>query len=401
MSKPPGPQEGDAAPDHPRYAGTLIGHDAPEAALLEAYNTKRLHHAWLFCGPRGIGKATLAYRFARFLLVHGGEQGGKQKSAAAQGGTEGLFAPTPPSPPGAPTAHASKHNSLSVPDDDPIGRRVKAGGHGDLLTIERRRDERSGKLKSEIVVDDVRAISHFMALTTSEGGWRVAIIDSADDMNTASANAVLKILEEPPNNSLLILISHNPGRLLPTIRSRCRKVGLSPLKEDQVRDLLCARRPDVTPEGADALAHLAEGSIGRALDLFDEGGLDLFDEVATLMSSLAASAGRGRIDGKAVQRLGDQVSRAGNVDAFRTVSEMIQWWLSRIVLCAGGKPPEAGNLERNETILRISCAAPLDRWLEVWEKINRLIARTDGAHLDRKQVLIDIFLLVEGVVLAA
>lgn len=396
MSNPPGPQEGETTPDHPRYANTLIGHDAAQAALLEAYNTKRLHHAWLFCGPRGIGKATLAYRFARFLLVHGGK---RETATAAEEGAGGLFASASSSL--RDTQAPPPKLSLGVPDEDPVGRRVTAGGHGDLLAIERRRDERSGKLKSEIVVDDIRAIGHFMALTTSEGGWRVAIIDSADDMNAASANAVLKILEEPPSNSLLILISHNPGRLLPTIRSRCRKVGLSPLKESQVRDLLRARRPDVTPEGADALAHLADGSIGRALDLFDEGGLDLFDEVATLMSSLATSDGRGRLNGQAVQRLGDRVSRTGNVDAFRTVSEMILWWLSRIVLCAGGKPPEAGNFERGETISRISYAAPLDRWLEVWEKINRLIARTDSAHLDHKQVLIDIFLQVEGAVRTA
>ena len=199
----------DIAVTPPRERLKLVGHGEAEQTLLSAFQSGRLPHAWLISGPRGIGKATLAYRFARFLL-NGGSEGG-------------LF--------GGP-------DDLSVPAESSVAHRVAAQAHPDLRVVERTANERTGKLRTEIVVDDVRDLSHFLRLTPSDGGWRIAIVDAADEMNRNAANALLKILEEPPDRAVLLVVSHAPGRLLPTIRSRCRKLVMKPLPLDQTDALI-------------------------------------------------------------------------------------------------------------------------------------------------------------------
>ena len=279
--------DGEGAPP-PRENPDLRGHAAAERTLLDAYNGGRLAHAWLFTGPRGIGKATLAYRFARFMLAHGKETG-----AGEEGG--GLFgdalAPAPP-------------DSLHLDPENPVFRRVAAGGHADFLAVERGINENTGKPRSEIVVGDVRKIGDTMRLTPAEGGWRVAIVDAADEMNPIAANALLKVLEEPPARALLILVSHAPGRLLPTIVSRCRRLALQALADDDVAALLAAYRADLPAADRVALVGLAEGSIGRALGLADEGGVGLYRELAALLVTL------GRIDVGALHTLVQQLQGA-------------------------------------------------------------------------------------------
>src|SRR5229473_2014413 len=225
----------------PRDNPLLLGHEAAEAVLLQAYRSGRLPHAWLLSGPRGIGKATLAFRFARFLFAEG---------AAAPG----LFA-APPA-------------SLAIAPEHPVFRRVASGGHADLLVVERSLDPKRKKLRSEIVVDDTRAIAGFLRLTPAEGGWRVVIVDGADMMNRNAANALLKILEEPPQKALLLLVSDNPGRLLPTIRSRCRILALKPLAEAEVREALARYRPDIAAGDRAVLA----GWVARMVALATGGG---------------------------------------------------------------------------------------------------------------------------------
>lgn len=362
---------GDAAPadvwpPHPRTREGLIGHAEAERAFLDAYSSGRMHHAWLLTGPRGIGKATLAYRFARFLLSRGSDDAGA-----------GLFgAPPPP-------------ESLAIPPDSLVFRRVAAGGHGDLKGVEREADEKTGKLKSVISVVEVRSVGHFLHMTASEGGWRVVVIDSADDMNPNAANALLKVLEEPPARAMILLVSHNPGRLLATIRSRCRRLPLRPLPEDTVAGLLREFYPSLAPDDARVLARLADGSIGRACGLADEGGLDLFGEVNGLLAGLPT------IDIAALHGLGERVGKPGAEKAFATLGELFLWWLGRLVVKgAGGRIAADGQ----ETALmdRLLAQAPLDRWLEVWEKSTRLLGRADSANLERKQVVLNLFLALEA-----
>ena len=362
------------APLAPRANPELIGHEAAEAVLLQAWAGGRLPHGWLIGGPRGIGKATLAFRFARFVLAGGGPK-------------DMLGAPP---------------SSLAIDPGSPVFHRVASGGHADLLTVERGvMDDRAGrrrgeegavKRRAEILVDDARAIAQFLHLTPSEGGWRVVVIDSADEMNQNAANAILKILEEPPRQALILIVSHAPGRLLPTIRSRCRRLELRPLAERHIVEILGRQRPDLKPAEAAALARLAEGSAGRALALAEAGGLALYSEFLRLVADLP------RLDIPAVHALSDRLTRPNAEASYLALTELVAWWLRRLIRTASGGAAQAAELAPGETAQLAALAARhgLDRWLELWEKITRLFARADGNGLDRKQVLIGAFLALQS-----
>lgn len=352
----------DIAVTPPRERLKLVGHGEAEQTLLSAFQSGRLPHAWLISGPRGIGKATLAYRFARFLL-NGGSEGG-------------LF--------GGP-------DDLSVPAESSVAHRVAAQAHPDLRVVERTANERTGKLRTEIVVDDVRDLSHFLRLTPSDGGWRIAIVDAADEMNRNAANALLKILEEPPDRAVLLVVSHAPGRLLPTIRSRCRKLVMKPLPLDQTDALIGEFLPELSPQDRQALANLADGSPGRALELAAAGSLDLYRAVADLLATLP-TLDLGRLHG-----LADRAARAGAEGDFRTIGFLLGWWIETLVH-EGARGTSAASVMAGDGALRqrLAQAASLDRWVDVWEKNAQLFARADAVNLDRKQVVLGSFLALEA-----
>lgn len=348
---------------HPRETAELRCQDSAENVLLRAHASGRLPHAWLLSGPRGVGKATLAYRFARFLL-----------SPEAQGG--GLFGDTP--------------QSLAVAEDAPVFRRIAAAGHSDLMTLEKGHDDK-GKPRSVIPVEDVRRLLSFARMTAGEGGWRVAIVDSVDEMNRNAANALLKVLEEPPPRSMLLLVSHAPGGLLPTIRSRCCQLPLAPLEEAVVAELLGRRFPDLKPEELQALARLADGSIGKALALAAQGGLDLYRELIALLDTLP------RLDVPRLHKLAEKWGQGRDPQAFQTGMELLIWWLGRFIR-AGSTGRPVPEVVPGEAALaaRLLAGRPLAQWLGLWEKISRLFARTEAANLDRKQVVLTAFLDLEN-----
>jgi DNA polymerase III subunit delta' len=349
----------------PRFTAELIGHAGAETAFAEAYESGRLPHAWLICGPKGIGKATLAFRFARFLFSKG----------AGAGAGPGLFGPAPAS------------GGMAMSPDDPIFRRVASGGHADLKVVERSVNPDTGKLRSEIVVDDVRALGEFLRLTPAEGGYRVVIVDAADEMNRNAANAVLKALEEPPSRSVLLLVSHSPGRLLPTIRSRCRKLMLSPLDDSQVTAALARLRPELDGEERAAAARLAGGSIGRAIEIADAGGGEIYGELVSVLAKLP------KLDMSALQRFASEAISGG----IELPADLLRLWHARFVAgAATGKwPPELAEGEA-ATFRRLAQGAQLDRWFEVWEKNDRLFKRADSLNLDHRQVLLNAFLALES-----
>ncbi|HVM79760.1 MAG TPA: DNA polymerase III subunit delta' [Stellaceae bacterium] len=342
----------------PRGNAALVAHGAAEAALLSAFNAGRLPQGLLITGPHGIGKATLAYRFARFLLAQAVERGGG-----------GLFAPVVP-------------ESLEIAETHPVFRRVASSGHADLLTVERGIDPKRKRERTEIVVEDARAVAGFLRLTPAEGGWRIVIVDTADEMNRNAANAILKILEEPPKQAILMLLSDNPGRLLPTIRSRCRKLALRPLDDATVAELLARYRPDLSQRDRAALVEIAEGSIGRALELAEQNGVKLHREIVGLMSALP------EIDGTALYGFAERAGRWGNDQGFRVVSELLPATVARAIAEAA-KPGDGAGLS---ALLR---RRGLDRWVEVWEKITHLFAQADAINLDRKQVVLNAFFALE------
>jgi DNA polymerase-3 subunit delta' len=356
-----------AAVPHPRAAAALIGHEEAERTLLDAVAGGKLHHAWLITGPRGIGKATLAYRFARFLFAHG-----------MAAGEADMFG-------GGPT-------SLEVDPASALFRRIAAGSHPDLVTLEREENPRTKVLRDEIVIDQVRELAGFFAMTPSEGGYRVAVIDAMDELNRNAANALLKLLEEPPARSVLILVAHAPGRLLPTIRSRCRRLSLRPLPPPAVETILNRLWAGISPEDSAGLTRLADGSPGRALSLAAAGGLSHYRAVADLIAPLGQRKG---IDIKAVHAMADKFAGREGGDLFRLTFELIGLWLHRMVrLAATGEIDEAMRGEGG-TMQAVARAARLERWGEVWEKINALAGRAEAVNLDRKEVLVAAMGLIE------
>ncbi|MFP7672696.1 DNA polymerase III subunit delta' [Marivita sp. S0852] len=279
----PEPDRIDGAP-HPRETERLFGQDLAQADFLRAFASGRLHHGWLITGPRGVGKATLAWRIARFLL------------ATPPGQEDGLFgAPAPPA-------------DLTIPNDHPVSHRILAGSEPGLFVLRRPYDDKAKRLKAQITVDEVRKLKGFFALSAADGGRRVVIVDAADDMNVNAANALLKLLEEPPERTTLLLVSHQPSRLLPTIRSRCRELRLSPLSPQNMAQALKAAGIDVSDANPDALAALSGGSIGEAVRLLQQDGLKLYADIVKLLSTLPdlsrphaialaeSAAGRGKED---------------------------------------------------------------------------------------------------------
>ena len=364
-----------AGPPLARENTELLGHERAEHTLLQAYNSGRLPHAWLLSGPRGIGKATLAYRFARFVLA---------ETAGAQSEGPGLFGDAPPRP-----------ESLAIAPSHDVFARVAAGGHADLRSLEIGADPKTGRTRREIAVEDVRQIGHFLRMTSAEGGWRVVVVDAIDSLNRNAANALLKVLEEPPARALLLLVSHAPGGLLATLRSRCCHLPMAPLPDETVLELMSRYAPGIAESDRTALARLAEGSIGRVLDLAQGGGLNLYRGLLGVLEGLP------RIDVPKLHALGDRLAKSGDEAAFRTGMELLIWWLARLIrLGAGGAPPDAVVAEvipgESALMARLLEPAGLARWLPLWDKIPRLFAQADAANLDRKQVVITAFLELEA-----
>lgn len=312
---------------HPRRRTDLRGHQGAEETLLRQLASGRMHHAWLFAGPRGIGKSTLAYRLARFLLAFPASQ------AAAERG------------------------SLYVPAEAPVAHRIAARGHADLITLERSYDAKAERLKSEIVVDDVRKASGFFARTAGEGGWRICIVDAAEDLNTEAANALLKILEEPPAHSLFILVSHQAGRLLPTIKSRCLRLDLSALSEADTMAVV-ATMAEQNSDEIERAARLSKGSPGRALELLNSQGAKYFDLMRQIISRSQP------IDLAAKINIADGLQARDMAEDFTIFSELLLTFIAdkaREAALAGGGAALARAHEEIGHSLRLANALNLDR----------------------------------------
>jgi len=344
----------------PRENPKLVGHDAVERILIDAWTSGRIPHAWLFTGPRGIGKATLAYRFAKFVLANGGE--------------------------GVPMFD-QKPLTLALDQDNPIFRYISSGSHPDLLTLQRGDiHPDTGRTTDGIVVSQVRKAVAFMRLTPALGGWRVVVIDAADSMNINAANALLKCLEEPPKRAFFILVGHSPGILLPTMHSRCQRLSLAPLDDINVLELLKTYRPQSTEVDRDLALQLADGSIGEALAVIDAGGLNFYREFIRIVGTLPD------IDISAVHTLGDRMARGAPSENFATFSRLVDRWLSGMIRSISTGRPVIESVDGEQVIIeRLNHLAGLEEWLEIWEKVKQLLFRAEYANLDRKQVVIGMF----------
>lgn len=336
----PGPDQRPGAP-HPRAQAQLFGHEEAERDFLEAWRAGRLHHAWLLGGPEGIGKATFAWRAARFLLAH----------------------PDPSAP------EAAAAGSLYVPPEHPAFRLVASGAHPDVAVV-RRGPRKDGKgFSAEIAVADVRRALDLFESTAS--GWRVVIIDCADDLNVAGANALLKAIEEPPARAICFLVAHAPARLLPTIRSRCRRQTFRPLAEAEViQAVRSLGEPWSDAPEADLAeaARLGRGSVGATLDMLDEGRRELARRTRELLELLPEQD-----PGRALA-LAELAAGADGETRFAAMLDVAADWIAALV--------------RSRAQLGPRRLAPL---VEVWEK-NARAAREAGAYnLDRRPLVLSLF----------
>jgi DNA polymerase-3 subunit delta' len=339
---------------------SLIGHADAEASFLDAVEKKRVAGSWLITGPKGIGKANLAYRVARYLLANDLNHDG------------GLF------------GGEAMPTSLQMEIDHPIFHRMIQGSLGDMLVVQPNHAEG----KREISVDQVRKVSKFLSQTPSESSWRIVIVDSADEMNRNAANALLKVLEEPPHHTVMLLISHSPGRLLPTIRSRCRNVSLRPLKEKQVHDVLQSMNHGVLDDfkRAEFASYLADGAPGFAAELYSGSGFEYYQQIVNIFGSLP------KIDVGAVHKLGDKLAGKEKHDDWRIATYLLSWLIAKVVRQAatGELIPEFADGEKNvrdQLLARYS----VDELTKLWEKVGQTVAQTDGLNMDKKLAVQQMF----------
>ncbi|MEO1540765.1 MAG: DNA polymerase III subunit delta' [Pseudomonadota bacterium] len=352
---------------HPRETPRLFGQNPAEAAFLQAFTAGRLHHAWMLSGPRGVGKATLAWRIARFLASQPVESGGDMFGA-------------PPSP-----------TTLDTDPDHPVYRRSLALAEPGIVLCRRPWDEKTKRLRTAITVEEVRKLKSQFTLSATDGGWRVAIIDAMDEMNTAAANALLKLLEEPPERTVFLLVCHQPGRLLPTIRSRCRELRLSRLSADALSEAL-AQAGFAVDGDAEALAELSAGSAGEAVRLATEGGLALYGE---MIARLGEAPNMNRA---ALSRLADQATGRDAVTRYDLMIRLVDLILTRLARrgATGQDAPEAAPQEA-ATLARLAPSpAAAIAWAELSETLAKRIGHARGVNLDPGQVMLDTFLHVDA-----
>ena len=348
-----------AAP-HPREAAHLYGQAAAEAAFLEALNTNRLHHGWMIAGPKGVGKATLAWRIARALI------------ADPPGQEDGLFGAPPP------------RESLDVSPDHPVSRRLLAGSEPGLMQLTRPWDEKLKRFKADITVDEVRRLKSRFALAGADGGWRVAIVDAADEMNTAAANALLKLLEEPPERATLLLVTHQPTALLPTIRSRCRMLRCAPLGAEDMAAALAQAGADAPEEGS-ALAALSGGSVGRALQLIEGDGPRLYAAIVSILGTLP------RLDRGRATKLAEAASARGDDVQAALIFELLDTALARLArFGATGQLADEAAPNEAETFARLAPSpSAARRWAERAQDVSARARHGRAVNLDPGALILD------------
>lgn len=347
---------------HPRHTVKLFGQERAEAAFLDASTEGRRHHALLLTGPRGVGKATLAWRIARYLRTE--EDTGP-----------GLF------------GDGSAPTTLDVPEDHPVVRRMAALSDPGTLLIRRAWDPDRKRLKAQITVDEVRKLNSFFGLSATDGGSRVVIVDSADEMNPSAANALLKVLEEPPANAVLLLVSHQPARLLPTILSRCRTLRLSALDPDALQAAL--HQTGVEFEGAAELTELAAGSAGDALRLIAGDGLSLYADIVTLLSQAP------RMDRQAARKFAEAAAARGADARLELSLRLLDIALVRLARTGAGHRPEV-EAARGETdaLTRLARLAPPQDWAALQQALSARLGHGLAVNVDPSSLLMDAFLKI-------
>jgi DNA polymerase-3 subunit delta' len=374
----------------PRENPDCLGHASVEAMLSQLIAQNRLPHALIFAGRQGIGKATMAYRLARFLLSSATPDipSLMLEEEGVRGGGPSLFGseeipPSPTLPPAGGREGEEKRGGLYVSPDSPIFRQVASGGHPDLMTIERAYDEKKDRRKEAVDIDGIRRVGPFLRMTAStDGGWRVAIVDDADTMTRQAQNAILKILEEPPKRAVLILVAHRPGILIPTIRSRCRMVPFAPLSPETYGAL--AGRISANADKP-ALYSLTEGSIGQTAALLEGEGLELLGKLIVLAAALP------KLDWVEIHALSEKLGRAGQEDSYRSFETLLRWMVDSLVRQSARTAPLPAILA---PLALLSNRRSLAQWIDIQQNLTAHLNRIRHANLDKRQGVLGAFIIL-------
>lgn len=314
------------------HTPVIIGHDEALRQVAEAFSSERMHHAWMITGIEGVGKATLAYHIAHHAL-----SGGQNKAGKIDMG----------------------HRAAKL---------ITAEAHPDMLVIRRTADDKTGELRNVILVEDTLKIASFLHKTSTHGGWRVVIIDEAHRLNRFGMNAILKILEEPPPRTLILITVTTPGLLLPTIRSRCRILPLMPLSKEQMSCILAQKKPDLKAEDIKHLVELSGGSIGFALKIMQTETLPLYDEMFEIIGGMP------KLDVARLHKLAEQISRKTDIDSFDVLTSLLENYLRQRV---------------KDQALTDSKIGHLDRKIQLWDKVRATFSMANTGNLDRKLAFVN------------
>ncbi|MCK5285187.1 MAG: DNA polymerase III subunit delta' [Alphaproteobacteria bacterium] len=344
---------------HPRTMQFCLGHKNIETKLLEYFNTGHLPHGFIFSGLNGIGKATMAYRFAKFLLE-------KHESEI----------------------NGNKSATLNTMHDEQSARLVTSGAHPDLMSIERLYDTTKNRYKAGIEVSEIRKVAPFLHMTAANNGWRIVIIDDADTMNRNSQNALLKILEEPPKNTVIILITHRLGALIPTIRSRTQLIHFHPLPHDILKELLILKGLDLNTEEFNTLAHMSSGSFGKTLQYIEDGGLDTLGKIIDIFQSYP------NWNWPDIHIMADAFARVRQDQEFQNFQDLLQWIFTELVLT------KARNQEIQNSALNIKIFqkllknSSLEQLVKICENLQGHFNKVNVSNLDKRQAVLGAFLLI-------
>jgi DNA polymerase-3 subunit delta' len=353
----------------PRESIQCLGHNDVEQTLLSLINADSLPHAIIFNGFEGIGKSTMAYRLARNLL----------KNGTPDSAQDNLFGDAP-----------VQATSLDVGREDPVFSRVVSGGHPDLLTIERPEDTRKGTRKNNVDVETARKVAPFLRMTSSEGGWRIVIIDDADTMNRNAQNAMLKILEEPPKNALLILVTHRIGALIPTIRSRCRVLNFLPLNTDTLTSLLMKEvGQTISEEDQAILSTMSQGSIGRAKQILDVKGLDIVHQVLEILKTYPD------FNWVDIHHLSDQAGKMGQNGTFEMIHHTFLWVVESIIQSQAKNIGLPTPLSGNE-LISLCSSHSLQKWIEIFDTFKDHFNKVEFSNLDKRQGVLQAFNILKS-----
>ena len=352
----------------PQSMDFCLGHDTQEKLFIDLFEKNNLPHAMIFSGLEGIGKTTMAFRLARFLL----------KNGIDNNGSDGLFGEDLP----------QEVTSLDVASDNPVFRRVASGGHADLLYIKRDFDQAKGKQAAALKVESLRKIEPFLRKTSSEGGWRIVIVDDADTMTRSAQNTILKILEEPPEHTLIILISHRPGMLIPTIHSRAQKVPFTSPGIEVMTQILKEKGQNLSEQDTETLFEISNGSIGTALKFQENDALDILKDILDHLDN----ALNGNI--QKLHEFSTTLSTPSQDKQYRMFVDILQWLMRKILFLKARGEKSLPDYLQSAVTQNIITNYPLERLLEICDSFKAHFERVEFSNLDRRDAVRSAFLMI-------